>query len=523
MTDRQARGWLIALVWGAAVLATAGLGRPSLWIDETHSYEFASLPGLPLVLLNAAARDAYPPLYFLLLHAWMWLGSSEVWLRLFSVIVHLASIPMIYLVTTRLLSRREGVVAAALLAASPFHLAFAREVRMYPLVGLLALVSTWGMLAWLQDGSRRGYRWFVGAGLALLYTHYIGALLLLAQFCVLVWGGWKRRDLAAGTRRWTGIVAVGFLPWMPFFLKGLATTHGYGAEAPVGRLAFWFLSAVGAGFGQTDLALSLAAVVILVLALRGLLACPAGRVRRTLGWWAGLPVGLELLSAALGKPVFGERTLILCTPAWLILMAAALGRASRWERWAGALLVAGLAIQSHVRLFTRGLPEAPAAREALAAIVEQAKPGDTIVHSATTTYHPVHEYYLPRSGARVEDFLIEPQGEFKGGRLGNAFRDAWRMVKSRLDPAGAIRTGRDPNRLSEDEFLRRRFRRVWYLRTDTEGARRLWYLIPSVYYPAPAGRVREITFASHAALARAYRGGEVACFPGLAVELYLRR
>ncbi|MEK7476591.1 MAG: glycosyltransferase family 39 protein [Candidatus Coatesbacteria bacterium] len=523
MTDRQVRGWLIALVWGAAVLSVIGLGRPSLWIDETHSFEFASLPSLPLVLLNAAARDAYPPVYFLLLHAWMWLGASEVWLRLFSVLAHLASIPMIYLVASRLLSRREGLVAAALLAASPFHLAFAREARMYPLVGLLALGSMWGLLAWLQDGSRRGYAVFVAAGLALLWAHYIGALLLVAQAGILWWGGWKRRDLKGGTALWIAITVAGFLPWSPFFLKALATTHGYGAEAPVSRLAFWFLGALGAGFGQTPLVLSLAALTVLVLALRGLLSCPAGGVRSTLAWWAGLPVGLELLSALLGKPVFGERTLIVATPAWLILIACALERATRWERVAGAVLVAGLAVQSHVRLFSVGLPEAPSAREALAAVLAAAKPGDVIVHSATTTYHPVHEYYLPRSGSTVEDFLIEPQGGFRGGRLGNAFRDAWRSVKARLDPVGAIHTGQDPNRITEEEFLRHRFRRVWYLRTDLDGARRQWYVIPSVYYPAPADRVREIPFSSHPRLARAYGGAQVASYPGLIVELYRRR
>jgi hypothetical protein len=187
------------------------------------------------------------------------------------------------------------------------------------------------------------------------------------------------------------------------------------------------------------------------------------------------------------------------------------------------VLVGGLAIQSYVRLFTHGLAEAPASREALAAVLSAAKPGDVIVHSATTTYHPVHAYYLPRSGARIEDFLIEPQGEFRGGRLGDAFRDAWRKVKDRLDPEGRIHTGRDPNRVSEEDFLNRRFRRVWYLRTDFHGARRQWYVIPSVYYPAPADRVRDIPFASHPLVARAYTGGPVACFPGLVVEQYRRR
>ncbi len=108
---------------------------------------------------------------------------------------------------------------------------------MYPLVCLLALVSTWGMLAWLQDGSRKGFRWFAGAGLALIYTHFIGALLLAAHLGVLLFGGWKRRDLGRGVRVWLAVLVVGFIPWLPFFLKALATTRGYGAEGSVSRLA----------------------------------------------------------------------------------------------------------------------------------------------------------------------------------------------------------------------------------------------------------------------------------------------
>lgn len=527
MTPVATRGWLLLITAAAGILGAVGLGRSSLWVDEVHSFEFAALPSFPLVVLNAAARDAYPPLYFTLLHGWMALGTSEVWLRGFSLLAHLATVPMVYLVGRRLAGGEAGLVAAALLALNPFHLAFAREVRMYSLVALLAVGSLWGLLGWIQSGDRRGRSVVLWTGLAMLYTHFICALLLFAEWLALRFGH-ARKGWMPGTRRWVGWTIVAFLPWSPLFLKSLVVTHGYGAEAPAGSLAFWFVSALGAGFAKPEPLLAAAAVMVMAATVLGLLALPAGPGRRILALWAFVPPGLELLSAVLGKPVFGERTLIVSTPAWLILAAVAIVRSAGAIRWSLAVGVAVVTVWSHAHELRVNLPDAPAHREGLAAAVAASRPGDAIVHSATVTYHAAHEYYLPRLAAAgvkpPPDFIIEPRGEFRSGRLGTMFREGWRSIRARLDPAGAIRTGTDPSRIPEDEFMRKEYRRIIFLRTDPAGARRLWRLIPSVYYPAPPAKVFTKTMADHPRLARAYRLDRVVDRrPGLVVELWVRR
>jgi hypothetical protein len=508
--------WVAALTCLAAVLCCIGLGRPSLWIDEAHSYEFAALPSVWLVILNAAARDAYPPLYFLLLHFWMKLGDGEVWLRLSSVACHLASIPLIYLVGKRLLSPGTGLVAAALLAISPFHAGFATEVRMYAPMELLSLLSVWGMLVYTEEKSRRGFWTFTLAGLALLYMHVMGALLLVVQ------GVWLLLDrrMRKTFWKWALVLVAGFLPWAPLFVKAFVTTGGYGSEAPVHLLAYWFVATLGAGFAQPDWLIPASFATVLTLAIAGYFALREGILRRLVALWAFLPLLLELGANLAGKSVFGERTLIVSTPAWLILMAQALVTFPTSRAVIGAVLVAGVTGLGWAQYFIRDLPESPAHREAVKYIIANAKPGDAIIHSATVTYHPVHEYYLPRSGAQIKDFLIEPQGEFKGGKLGNLFRETWRRIRTRFDPAGAIKSGADPNRVDEKKFLEMGFRRVWYLRTTEDGMRRLWYLMPSRYYSLTADQVKTREFASNARLAGKYRGSQVVVSPGLVLELY---
>ncbi len=527
MTPSLARRWLILIVATAGILGSIGLGRPSLWIDEVHSWEFAALPSFGLVILNTAARDAYPPLYFVLLHAWSFLGTSEVWLRSSSLLCHLATIPLLWVLGRKLAGDRVGLVAAAIFALNPFHLAFAREIRMYSLVALLATASMWSVGSWIATGSRSARRATLWTGILLLYTHFICALLLVAEWLAVRFAHRKGRWLP-GSWKWVLVTSLAFLPWSPLFLKSLVTTHGYGAEAPVPELAFCFLAALGAGFAKPEWLLLVGAAVVAVAAIVGLMRAPAGTPRRLLALWAFVPPGLELLSAAVGKPVFGERTLIVSTPAWLILAAIGIVRSGALVRWPLAAAVAMVSVASHVHEIGANLPAAPAHREALAAVVAAARPGDVIVHSATVTYHAAHEYYLPRlsrtTSGVLRDYLVEERGTFTAGKLGMLFRDGWRRIRARLDPAGAIRTGTDPSRIPEADLLAASPRRIFYLRTTTEGARRLWRLIPSVYYSAPPAKVFTRSMNDLPNLHAAYRlDWVVDRQPGLVVELWVRR
>jgi len=523
--ERDHRGawwWVAGFMYLGGILCSYGLGKPSLWIDEAHSVEFAGLPTAWLVILNSAVRDAYPPLYFLVLHGWMKLGSSEAWLRTLSLVLHISSIPLAFLVGRRLVSVRAGVLAAAFLAVSPFHSAYAREIRMYSMVEFLSLFSVLGMLTWVQDRARRGWWLMLAAGVALIYTHFMGALLLLCEGAWL-WGWRREQFVRRGAVRWFVLTAVLFLPWLPLFLKAALVTGGYGAEAPVLRLGWYFLGVLGAGFGQAWWVMAVSAAAILVLAFIGYESISRGPARRFLVIWALIPVLLELGLGLVGKPVFGERTLICCTPAWLILSAAASAGLPRFRTALGVAalgLLAGLGFAHTVGYI---LPTAPSSREAMQTVAGKFRAGDAILHSSTVTYHPVSEYYLPRSRTGLKSYMISSSGRFKGGRVGNWIRDKWRQARPTLDPAGVIASGADPNRMEEEEFSRRGFDRVWYFHSTRDGLRRLWLLMPFNFYSPAPGLLAETPLIDNARLGRAYGKLHEWRFSGLKLELWERK
>jgi 4-amino-4-deoxy-L-arabinose transferase-like glycosyltransferase len=130
-TPRASVALALILVTGAA-LRLRGLDAESVWLDEAFSIGIAR-----------AGLDEHPPLYYILLHAWTLVAGGSAWsARLLSVLFSLGILVAAHVVGTRLAGRATGLVTAALLAVSVFHIEFAQEARMYTQLTLLATLST---------------------------------------------------------------------------------------------------------------------------------------------------------------------------------------------------------------------------------------------------------------------------------------------------------------------------------------------------------------------------------------------
>jgi uncharacterized membrane protein len=149
-SPRLALAALLTITLLALGLRLGRLTFQPLWWDEGTSVYFASQPLSDLTAATAA--DIHPPFYYLLLHFWMLLcGRGEAALRLFSVVIGALTIPLLYGVGRRLFDTRTALLAALLLALSPFHVYYSQEVRMYALVTLLGLASVYLMLRLLEE------------------------------------------------------------------------------------------------------------------------------------------------------------------------------------------------------------------------------------------------------------------------------------------------------------------------------------------------------------------------------------
>ena len=178
---------LLAIVALGGALRFHQIGSKGLWLDESFSVWLGWQPvGRMLAwLINI---DQHPPLYYTLLHFWMLLGDNAANVRAFSALCGTLTIPVVYLLGRRLANHTHlpppagglrgedapaggseggdapagglrgedarpvvGLLAALLLAVSPFHVRFAQETRMYTLLTLNASLALYALVRLLTD------------------------------------------------------------------------------------------------------------------------------------------------------------------------------------------------------------------------------------------------------------------------------------------------------------------------------------------------------------------------------------
>src|SRR5438477_1272281 len=174
----------------AAALRWCRIDAQSLWYDEGISAHqlTRSFPEI----LAASALDSHPPLYYWTLKAWGELfGSSELALRSQSAMWGLAAVVLTFLIGRRLFGTLAGATAALLLAAAPLAVYYSQEVRMYAQVTALGLLAVYAY-------TRRNNWLYAIAGLATLYSQYLGAAVLIALnvHALVFWRSRPGRDWA---------------------------------------------------------------------------------------------------------------------------------------------------------------------------------------------------------------------------------------------------------------------------------------------------------------------------------------
>jgi hypothetical protein len=149
--QRTAPFLLLGIVALGGFLRLYQIGSKGLWLDEAFSVWMGWQPLGDMLswLLNI---DQHPPLYYVLLHFWMAFGDNAATVRALSALLGTLAIPVIYLLGHRLTGEHGiGLLAALILAVSPFHVRFAQEARMYTLLALNASLALYALVRLLTD------------------------------------------------------------------------------------------------------------------------------------------------------------------------------------------------------------------------------------------------------------------------------------------------------------------------------------------------------------------------------------
>ncbi len=349
--NRLLRLSLLCLILLAFALRLYHLDYQSLWRDEVDAILFArrSLSGLAPLFVSPGHNG---PLYYAILHFWIRLvGDSEFGVRFLSLVCGVLAVPLLFRLGRRWVGGTGGLVAALLYATSPYLVWYAQEGKMYALLFLLSVASTYVYQLALEED--RLYLW---AGYLLLlasslYVHLLSILIVpfhLLLFLV-TWPQYRR-----AWKSWLATFVVLALPYLPMarweiilLVRPFTTGHQFYWLHEMLAILLFVFSLNAAPYRNV---LPIALFVFLLLAGLVLYKRRPGLGRQAplgellggrqeslvLGLYLFVPiVGLFLIS--LGMPIFTDRYLITVVPAYLLLLAC--GVLAVKERWPGLAIV----------------------------------------------------------------------------------------------------------------------------------------------------------------------------------------
>jgi mannosyltransferase len=407
---RRLPAWLgsaIVLVL-AGTLRIAALARSELWFDEAYAALIAQLPVAQL--LEELERDSSPPLYYLTLHFWMDLmGREPAALRALSVGSGLLAVYLCFFLGRRLWDEKTGWLAALLLALSPLHVYYSREVRPYSLFIVLVLGSLIALhrLA-SSERPHAAVSLYALATLGAAYTHNYGVF-LLAALPIVVRGGQLSPKKALAS---AGFVLGGYLLWLPILLKQVQSgatgwVARWWAETPPAAALLKSFAAFCIGGNipayvparsewVPDFTAWIAYAVFALLVGRALSnrEAVAFRLALTLGVLLAIPWTLSFW-----RPIYlVARHDVLALPLFLLLAARGSAGLGRLAFSGTALLVLGLAAVSLAGYYT--VPPLDGVRSQAELLVQRAADTDRILCTGFTR-NPL-EYYVRLAGGRQE-------------------------------------------------------------------------------------------------------------------------
>jgi len=422
---------LIAL---GCVLRFLFLARKPFWFDECFSVEVARLRWSDFARLMWR-REANMSLYYLILRAWLHLGSSPFFIRSLSVLFSIATLPALFWLASRLFDRRVAILALALMSCNAYHIRYAQEARSYSLFVLLAVLSSGFFVALARATSRRNFQGYILASVLAAYAHLYALLLLAAQW--LAAPGWHRAGTRGLRRAWAWI-GVACLPLIVFAAKTGAGPIRW-ISRPGIHDVIEFAQRLAGNDGWPLLLLYAVAGLFAIAPLRritGMLRADAvegnGRELWGLRWlliWLMLPVAITLL-LSLARPLFLGRYFIFCLPALVTLAAVGLAKV-RLPWLLGVSLAAMLLLSLHgtFSYYEHDFDlERDGSQDAVNYILNHAQPGDGILFHIAEARVPyeffqtlrvavpsngVPEIFYPVHGERLNDrdFTGKPTAE----------------------------------------------------------------------------------------------------------------
>jgi mannosyltransferase len=400
----------------AAFLRIYHLDFESLWIDEVTSASFANEEDSWGIIIRSQTDPNFPT-YYLILHYWaMLFGASEFSLRFPSALAGVLAVLAMYKVGRLLFGYGTGLVAALILAFSPFHIFYSQETRVYELMALFGLLSFYFFLKVLRERTLTSQVGYVLCTSVLMYSHVYGLFTLLAQNLYVLLA--KSRD-----HHWLGRWAVLQTFLFALYMPGIWLVYRWLSD-PIARNANSWIVPPSLDSIYADLVRfsgsPLLVVLFLTLALVGLVRSDFDKLCLLLMWLL-TPLALPIAISIFFTPIFVDRHAIVATLALYLLVAKGVEVASNAfsrtfpERKAltMGLIAAALIVLSSERIWAYyDTVNKKQWREAVQYLNTNVQPHDLILVYPSWS-QPALDYYFERSDVETEpvphtDMMTDP-------------------------------------------------------------------------------------------------------------------
>jgi 4-amino-4-deoxy-L-arabinose transferase-like glycosyltransferase len=367
-------------------------------------------------------------LYYAALRLWMQLGHSEFALRLLSVLLATATVPVVYFLGRRLFDSRTGLIAALLLAFHPFHFTLAQSARSYALVIFMVCLASLFFVRGLSRPAADNWVAYAVFAAAAVYHHFFALLVIVAHGVSLLFlprpaVPWKWLAVAAC------MLALLLLPVAVFLLhhRDAANVAWVGA-----------LSLEQARDVLYSLTLSkfrwLAYAVAWLLAGWYSFHRPDGQSAWPFWFttcWLVVPIAVTVAGSFL-QPILVERYLAVCIPAVVLLAADGIASVAQRQRIVatGLLLLILFFSASNIRFYVRHAEFDENWREATAFVVLGAHPGDEVVIMDGLP-HVVFDHYRQTSPTGLNLIIV---GSADAPIPSPLPENVWFMGSTRLKP-----------------------------------------------------------------------------------------
>ena len=150
------------------------LDSQSLSMDEVEELKLAASS----VVNITQEPNSFPPFYHFVLHVWLQLCDSELAARWLSVVFGMLHIAAGYQLARTWTDRRTGVLAATLIALSPFEIFYSQQGRGYSMFAFLVTLTCWLFVRAVRRPNVWNWLAFVTTSTLGVYTHYYFAVFL---------------------------------------------------------------------------------------------------------------------------------------------------------------------------------------------------------------------------------------------------------------------------------------------------------------------------------------------------------